>query len=223
MNFFAHATLALWRTDEPRFVLGAMLPDLLSMLGMRLSQVADDQVAAGIAYHHATDNAFHHAPVFVELCDEGIGWLSESGVARGTARAIAHVGTELLLDGTLSHDLRARTAYTRALTHAIESTLLADLCLERSAAERLRLGVRRLVQAPIPEGYRDVAFVVARLRAILARRPRLAMREQDDAQATQLLRAYQPRIELQWPTLQDQLRSPLLAAASEQASHVSLR
>jgi hypothetical protein len=37
----------------------------------------------------------------------------------------------------------------------------------------------RLARAPIPDGYREVAFVHERLHAILARRPRLALRSSD--------------------------------------------
>jgi hypothetical protein len=29
VNFFGHATVASWHSDEPAFALGAMLPDLL--------------------------------------------------------------------------------------------------------------------------------------------------------------------------------------------------
>jgi hypothetical protein len=37
----------------------------------------------------------------------------------------------------------------------------------------------RLQSAPVPEGYRDPAFVYARLEGILSRRPRLALRPGD--------------------------------------------
>ena len=41
MNFFGHAVAALALDDEPRFIFGAMLPDLVSMAGARLGRVAD--------------------------------------------------------------------------------------------------------------------------------------------------------------------------------------
>jgi hypothetical protein len=211
MNFFAHAKLALWRSDNPRFVLGSMLPDLISMLGLRVLRVDDPEFAAGVAYHHATDTAFHHSPAFLELCSQGIATLSAAGVSRGTARAVAHVGTELLLDGALSHDQHARTSYTRSLEAALRERFVDHLVLEsRESSIRLHDGLARLVSAPVPEGYRDPAFVLARLQATLARRPRLAIQESELASVRLLVHAYQPLVVRRSPQLLEQVRSALL-------------
>jgi hypothetical protein len=210
MNFFAHAKVALWRTDNPRFVLGSMLPDLTSMLGLRVLRVDDPELAAGVAYHHATDTAFHGSPLFLELCAKGIATLSDAGVSRGAARAVAHVGTELLLDGALSHDQHARMTYTRSLEAAVRERFVDQLILDSpESSGRLHDGLGRLVGAPVPEGYRDPAFVLARLQATLARRPRLAIQESELGSVGLLVRAFQPLVVRLWPELLEQVRSAL--------------
>jgi acyl carrier protein phosphodiesterase len=174
MNFFAHATVARWRSSDPQFALGAMLPDLGGMLGLRLLHAADPLIAQGIEFHHATDAAFHAAPRFVALCSEGLATLGAAGVARGAARAVAHVGSELLLDGELSHDTQACEAYRAALGAArIERLGFADLSDQDS--RRVQAAIERLRAAALPESYRDPDFTLDRLQMILARRPRLAL------------------------------------------------
>ena len=67
MNFFGHAVVATWHATEPRFVLGAMLPDFAAMIRARPPAARDPELARGIALHHATDEVFHDAPTFREL------------------------------------------------------------------------------------------------------------------------------------------------------------
>jgi acyl carrier protein phosphodiesterase len=134
--------------------------------------------------------------------------LSEAGVGRGTARAVAHVGTELLLDGALSRDdTRAVRAYRAALEIGAHERLVDHLDLAGSAnAQAMHDGLIRLAGAPIPEGYREAAFVFARLRSILARRPRLAMQDGDLARVQQYLEEIQPRVTQLAPELLEQVR-----------------
>jgi hypothetical protein len=221
LNFFAHSKLALWRSDDPRFALGAMLPDLTGMLGLRLRHVEHEALAAGVAYHHATDAAFHAAPIFLTLCAHGVATLSEAGVGRGTARAVAHVGTELLLDGALSRDDGdALLAYRAALEIGARERLVDHLELAGSAdAQALHDGLIRLASAPIPEGYRDVAFVFARLRSILARRPRLAMQGSEFARVQQYLEEIQPRVTRLATELLEQVRVGLERERAQAARH----
>lgn len=82
VNFFGHATLALQQSDDPRFLLGSMLPDLVSMAGVRIAEAHDPVLAAGIALHHATDARFHGAPPFTELCHSANEQLQAAGVGR---------------------------------------------------------------------------------------------------------------------------------------------
>lgn len=179
MNFFGHAVVGLRHSDDRRFLLGTMLPDLCAMLGIRISRAHDAAIATGVDFHHRTDAAFHGSARFVTLCSNAVESLTEAGVSRGTARAVAHVGTELLLDGMLSRETDARPAYADALAYAVEERLSERLPTPHEAQARLHRGLTRLVNAPIPEAYLDPAFVVDRLEAMLAPRPRLAMQARD--------------------------------------------
>ena len=180
MNFFGHAVVAALEDDEPRFVLGAMLPDLCSMAGLQLKRASDDRVAAGVAQHHRVDHAFHACAPFVNACGSALSTLEPQGVARGAARAVGHIGSELLLDGALAHRSQARAAYANALALACDGATLDELVF-RDDTHRHVLGivVRRLSTAPIPDRYREPAFVHERLAVILARRPRLALGDGD--------------------------------------------
>ncbi|HKP60106.1 MAG TPA: hypothetical protein VJV78_25450 [Polyangiales bacterium] len=195
MNFFAHSVVAGRRSRAPRFVLGAMLPDLASMIGVRVAHAGDSELARGIDLHHATDSAFHAAPVFTGLCASAISSLCDQGVGRGTARAVAHVGVELLLDGALSGDAPERALYAAALASAADGGLSQGLTLAPPhELPRLSAGLARLAASELPEAYRDAAFVVDRLRVILARRPRLAMAEGDYEKVLEWAEAVQPSV-----------------------------
>ncbi len=103
MTFVAHALVATWwsasPTGDPAFVLGAMLPDLCSMLGVRVPPIAQSSLGLGVRLHYRTDRVFHAAPSFREQVALGRRRLCELGLRPGRARAAAHVGVELLLDG----------------------------------------------------------------------------------------------------------------------------
>ncbi|HEY2734718.1 MAG TPA: hypothetical protein VGI70_12070 [Polyangiales bacterium] len=216
MNFFAHAKLALWRSTDPRFVFGAMLPDLSSMIGVRIKHVDQPELAAGVGFHYATDAAFHAAPSFVAICSNGLATLSEAGVARGTARAVVHVGTELLLDGVLADDLSALHAYRRALASATAERWVKHFELESAQdPQSFHEALERLARAPVPESYRDPGFVSARLRTILGRRPRLAMRESDREGVERFVERLQSDVLAAAPALLDQVRTNLDAAQLE--------
>lgn len=196
MNFFAHAMIAHRRRDDPRFVLGAMLPDLASMASLRIPATRDPELAAGIALHHETDRSFHGCEPFRALCESALTQLEAAGVSRGAARAVGHVGSELLLDGILSYERATRAAYARALDAGLSDSLAADLGFPGGPGpERLRELLAWLADGPLPEGYRDVDFVGERLTRILARRPRLALRPADQPIVRQWLRWAAPQVE----------------------------
>jgi hypothetical protein len=180
MNFFGHATVACMRSEEPRFVLGSMLPDLTSMATIRIESVLDAEFARGVALHHETDRVFHSTAPFRALCESALHALEGEGVSRASARAVGHVGSELLLDGLLSDDRRVRNAYARALEAALERHFEHSMTWRGDAdADALRTLLERLASAPLPEAYRDPLFVYDRLHKILERRPRLAMQPGD--------------------------------------------
>jgi acyl carrier protein phosphodiesterase len=182
MNFFGHATVASMQGDEPRFLLGAMLPDFSSMTMTRFEAVLDEALARGVELHHETDRLFHAAPAFRAACASALAELEPRAVTRATARAVGHVGSELLLDGLLSVDARARSAYADALRVALDERVERSITWKSEGdAERLRALFVRLRAAPLPEGYRDLDFVCDRLARILAPRPRLAMQPADHA------------------------------------------
>jgi acyl carrier protein phosphodiesterase len=181
VNFFGHASVAHAQSDSARFVLGAMLPDLTSMAAVRLRSVHHPDLAAGVSLHHETDRIFHACRPFRELCASALQELEAAGVRRGCARAVGHVGSELLLDGVLSLDRHAREAYARAIDSALRDRLDRELRWHGDAdSERLRNLLERLAAGPLPEAYRDVDFVCDRLTHLLAKRPRLALADADE-------------------------------------------
>lgn len=192
MNFYGHLAVGYGHQRDLEFLLGTMLPDFASMAGLRAIEAPGaPAVQAGIEFHHRTDAVFHRAPVFTGLVAEGIDSLIAQSLPRGAARAVAHVGVELILDGLIldNHGQPRRDAYTQALeTGLTEATAgqVTTRALVRAGASKGQPArpaatlpdlLRRLMGAPIPEGYRDPRFVGERLQRILSPRPRLALPE----------------------------------------------
>lgn len=193
MNFFGHAVLAAMYTPQRAFTLGAMLPDFVSMLGVRPPSIRDGTLAEGVTFHHRTDAVFHDSQVFRELSREAFATLLGSGVGRGPARAVAHVGVELLIDAAIAQSLfkgpepkapdtnqggTLQDCYLEALQlgqqplpevefrQAHEARGLNELCERLSLAgmDRLRLDARQ---------------TLSHLQRTLARRPRLALSQSE--------------------------------------------
>ena len=182
MNFFSHAVLAARRSEDPSWVLGSMLPDFVGMAGLRLAEVVGaPALERGVAFHHASDDAFHGAPLFIELMEDAREVLEREGLDSGPAMAIGHVGVELLLDGILV----ARQGVAPSFRAALEQAPSASASLRFAgpapdlAETRWRQLCERLAAAPLPERYTEPAFVADRLIFILARRPRLAVPPRD--------------------------------------------
>lgn len=178
MNFFAHALLADRRSADTRWVIGSMVPDFASMAGMRVVGVEGDaQLERGVDFHHRSDDAFHGAPIFVELMEDARVELEERGLGFGPAAAIGHVGVELLLDGHLSEVHGVPASYRSAVAEAaeVDQNLRFHDLGHFEGCRRWRGMCDRLGRAPLPEGYREPDFVAERLIWILARRPRLAV------------------------------------------------
>lgn len=191
MNFVGHTFIATRSSDDPVYALGAMLPDFASMIGARLGKHDHVVLAAGIADHHRTDEAFHGAPTFVRLCREEAIGLEALGLGWGASRAVAHVATELALDGLLLEQTQVEQAYLSAID-AIDWMLPALRFVaregEKDGITRFRELHSRMARYGPPHGYRDPLFVRDRMVQILARRPRLALEEGD----AETLGAYLP-------------------------------
>ncbi len=178
MNFFSHAVVAASRSEDPRWILGSMLPDFVSMAGLRLESVTGDApLERGVDFHHVCDDAFHGAPLFVEMMEQAREELELDGLDSGPAMAIGHVGVELLLDGHLVETGGVTTGYRAAIDEAATvDVLLRFQGLDRdSGRARWRRMAHRLAGAPVPERYTEPAFVADRLVWILSSRPRLAV------------------------------------------------
>lgn len=215
MNFYGHLAIGVSYSTDPAFLLGSMLPDFASMAGIRRIVAGGLQsVSDGIRFHHETDAVFHRAPAFADLTARGLTTLEGAGLARGTARAVAHVGLELLLDGLVLErpDGPGLAPYLEALTAAESSALQRQLHTERGAFDpRLAVLVARLRQAPVPDGYRQPAFVAERLQRMLAGRPRLAMAEGDTPLVSAWLSEIRATLAAQTDTLLQQVHAGLLA------------
>jgi acyl carrier protein phosphodiesterase len=176
MNFFGHAVLAAWRDDARAFVLGAMLPDFAAMIRARPPAASDPAIAAGIEFHHRTDEVFHRSAAFLALSRAALEWLSVRGVGRGSARAVAHIGVEMLLELPLARDARGQRAYLAALDGGADAELGRGVAWgdtdEIARFERLRRAL--LTRGQVIE---DVAtdVIAERLARALSSRPLLAL------------------------------------------------
>lgn len=209
MNFVGHAMAARWEHEDPRFVLGAMLPDLAQMCGARLAATDDDVLAAGVACHHRVDAAFHDTAGFAALCSEARGRLRAAGLARGPVLAAAHVGVELLLDGCWLDEPAVDAAYLAAVAHATRLPAHAVTWALEAHAQRFQGLCARLHAAGSPRAYRDPLEVGRRLALILARRPRLRPAPGDEERLVQWAEAARPAVLAAAPALRAELRAGL--------------
>lgn len=202
VNFLGHAAVAAWSATDPGWLFGAMLPDFASMSRARRVVSGHPRVTAGIAHHHATDAVFHSAPTFVAIHDGGTRAMEADGVRRGPARAVSHIGTELLLDGLLVRAPDTRTAYLDALA-------LTDLQLRASSPEgesRLARLLGRLREIGIPDGYGEIDSVVERLDRTLRGRKRLAFTPEERPAIARWLSETQDRLESEHHALMSEVR-----------------
>lgn len=176
MNFFGHAYLAARENEDPRFILGSMVPDFVGMIGARLSAVNDPLIAAGIAHHHEVDAAFHGAPLFLSLMGDAQDYLEARGLTHGPCMAVGHVGVELILDGWLATHGHRHDAFCEALKAAGETALE---WVNKEHAPRWAVLRHRLADGTLPHAYLDPEFIASRLELILSARPRLALHGDD--------------------------------------------
>jgi hypothetical protein len=214
MNFFSHAVIAARRSEDPRYILGSMLPDFVSMAGLRLESVTGDvPLERGVAFHHTSDDAFHGAPIFVDLMEIAHEELEQDGLDSGPAMAIGHVGVELLLDGYLVEQRGVTVGYRAAVEEAAHIDVLlrfVGLAAPEGAA-RWREMAERLATAPVPERYTEPAFVADRLVRILSARPRLAVPFGREPLVYDWARRAAPEVARRAPALFEQVEARLAA------------
>lgn len=170
VNYLGHVAVALATgRREPDFVLGAALPDLASMVGVRIDRASlPPAVADGVACHLAADTAFHDHHAFRSGAAALRHDLRVAGLPTGPRRAIGHAGWELLLDGSLV-GTDTEVAYREALIGA------GAVAASVAPAHRTRWAAMIGGGAPPRLRYDDPAWVTDRLVTMLARRPRLAV------------------------------------------------
>ena len=207
VNFFGHAVVACWFDRRPAFVLGAMLPDLSAMLRIRAPRAVESWLARGIALHHATDAAFHTAPAFVAMQERARIALSELGLARGPARALAHVGAEILLDESLGQDPAIERAYLEALQASETELVAVETQIDSARITRLArdLAARGVLRRREPE------LVARRLRRALETHPRLAFGQHDEPRVAAWVARARPQIAAEADEVVTQLRARLEA------------
>jgi hypothetical protein len=200
VNWYAHALAAARHSSDPRCVLGAMLPDLASALRLRFAPPPGGALALGWRLHAAADAAFHGAQEFVQLVAAGRAALEAEGVARGPARAAAHVGVELRLDGWLARRGRP-PVFSAALACAAD--LAEDASLFRPAPEpaRWRALCARLLDGELPEAYDRPARAALGVERALEGRARLALRAGERAHVERWLAGLEAELDARAPAL----------------------
>lgn len=167
MNLLGHAHVALASgDDDPVFVLGALLPDLASMARVRISrELLAPAVDRGVGFHLRTDAVFHTLPEFIGGSAAIRRAVLARGLSRGAARAVGHVGWELLLDGTLVGS-PAEAAFHAALDEADDVAAAIDRPERWTHLLSYRPQLRQL-------RYDDPTWVAERLERIFQDRPLL--------------------------------------------------
>jgi hypothetical protein len=216
MNFFGHAALAASHfaqrqpplADEqlPAVCLGAMLPDFIGMLRLSQPTVHDPVLATGVRFHHGTDEVFHDLPGFQRLSRQAFAWLSERDMPRGPARAVAHMGIEMLLDEVIAEDATARDAYRAALQVPLGPLLEF---VQPEDAERLSGLLQALLTRGAGQLHPPAALVAERIRRSLAGRPRLAVDDAGQALLGGWISATRPLVMAEAPEVLATLRTRL--------------
>ena len=208
MNFFGHAAIAGRFRATPEFVLGAMLPDFAGMLGLKTPPITPGALGEGVRCHHLTDHAFHELRSFRAFCAEATRFLDAEKVRRGTARAVAHVGVELLLDAALAEGETARERYFAALAAARRAELFAPSSYGPEECNRFA-GLAEVLEARGISRNPDTELVVTRLERALASRPRLAIEPRDRPAIGSWVELFRDRVVASTPELVGELTSAL--------------
>lgn len=174
MNFVTRAALTLEQREDPALAFGAMLPDLASLCGARLKGVSDPVVAEGVAWHLASDAAFHDSALFRSIVRSAARDGVARGVRRGIARAAAHVAIELWLDEGQLSERDFRAFFKRAIGVAQDARINRAISWRRpDGTPRWQTLLRKLASLELAREGAPRDAVAERVVRALGRRPGL--------------------------------------------------
>jgi hypothetical protein len=176
LNFVAHVCVASYFSQDAAVGFGALLPDFVSLLGLKSPTTRHPGIAYGVNLHHLTDAAFHELHSFRETCNVEAAELRRLGIPRGPAQAVAHVGIEFLLDDALAEDAPTQSFFTSSLRagspEALGSILDWTSSEQAERFDRLRQQVCSIEQ---PNGPLASSLIAERIARTLRNRPKLAV------------------------------------------------
>jgi hypothetical protein len=209
VNFFGHAVVASYRTSDARFVLGAMLPDFATMLGVRPPE-APGVLALGIRFHHETDRVFHETETFLRLQADARRSLREMGLPRPSALAVGHIGVEILLDAALAEDEAAVEAYLSALHAGGDAGLTGEIAWTDAALPRQFDGLLGALRARGVTAEGRLAEATAlRVARALSSRPRLRLEGDGERLVREWAETTGPAVTAEAPAWLDEIRRKL--------------
>ncbi len=210
MNLGGHIAVAAKLSESPDVWLGAALPDVGAM--GRFNLLGDDpqgDIADGIALHHATDDLFHGHDWFKGHQANLFAALTEAGVKRGAAKAVAHVGPELLLDGELLGNQAMKDQINAGMARLLPNIDSVEVLVQPQKRKDWRLHLGRVARRGAPTFYDDPHQVALSLERILSGRPRLALDPRHVELIGHLLAEVHPEIQETGLALVDDLADSL--------------
>ena len=196
VNFVAHMLVAQRVAEAPStaLLLGAAAPDLARMARVPVATTGSAAHLAGVATHHRTDAVFHELAWFRTHNRRLVGDLAERGVRRGPARGAAHVLIELLLDGALLADAEHAETFARPWQAMSRPDADALAVADATHHEQWIDFLGQLTSRLDPAAYGDPTYAADRTANTLARRPRLAMTEDEAATLRHVAAELRPQI-----------------------------
>jgi hypothetical protein len=197
VNLVGHVAVALHRdpASTPPFLVGCMLPDLAAMARVRLTP-ADGHVGDGVQFHHRTDAAFHASEWFNRHNQALRDLLLDAEVDRGAARASAHAGLEMMLDGHLIGETQVERGVERAFAELATPSATSD-AVTALAPDDVRGGwaerLNQISHSLDPQSYSSTRSVAERLHRMTRGRHRIELREVQVSIVARQLEAYRPR------------------------------
>ena len=181
VNFVSHMVVAQHATPEPttRLLLGAAAPDLVRMAQVPVATTGPPDFTAGVVTHHRTDAVFHELDWFRLTNRRLVHDLTDRGVRRGPARGAAHVLIELLLDGAVLGRAEHAVTFDRPWAALAEPDADALAMVEAEDRARWVEFLALLTGRLQPAAYGDPHYAADRTAGTLARRPRLAMTDDE--------------------------------------------